>query len=106
MQFTPKKSIKRFQQGGPVIQEEPVVEEAPVEGGMEEAPAEGGEQNPLVMLAQGAMQALQNQDCQMAMQVCQGLLQVLQSMQGPAPQEAQGKPVFRKGGVLIRRVKK
>lgn len=106
MQFTPKHSVKKFQQGGPMAPEEQMpAEEMPAEGAPEEAAA-GQEQNPLVMLTQGAMQALQSQDCQIAMEVCQGLIQILQQMQGPAPEAAQGEPVFRKGGVLLRRIKK
>lgn len=112
MQFTPKKSVKRFQQGGPIAADEQIpTEEIPVEGGaegMQEAPEEAQQQNPLVMLAQGAVQALQSQDCQIAMQVCQGLIQIVQqAMQGQQPpQETTGEPVFRKGGVLSRRIRK
>lgn len=103
MQFTPKKSIKRFQQGGPVAPEEEMpAEEMPAEGAPEAAPQD----NPLIALAEGAMQALQSGDCQVALQVCQGLVQIIQQMQEPAPQEATGEPVFKKGGVLLRRVKK
>lgn len=101
MKFTPK--IKKFQTGGQMPVQEPVeqtAEQMPVE----EAPAE--EQNPLIMLAEGAIQALQSQDCQIAMQVCQALVQVVQQAAGPAPEAAQGEPVFRKGGVLVRRIKK
>lgn len=108
MQFTPKKSFKRFQQGGTIASEEEMPEEkmmAPEEA-TQEVPQEAQQENPLIMLAEGAMQALQNQDCQIAMQVCQGLIQVLQQMQEPAPQETTGEPVFKKGGVLIRRIKK
>lgn len=105
MQFTPR--IKKFQQGGPMPTEEPMVEEAPMEEvAPEEVPQEGGGEDPLMMLAQGAMQALQTQDCNIAMQVCQGLLQLLQQMQGGAPEEPQGEPVFRKGGILVRRIRK
>ena len=64
------------------------------------------EQDPIMMLAQMSAQALQNQDCQMAMQVCQAFLEIVQQMQGSAPEEPQGEPVFRKGGVLVRRIKK
>lgn len=98
MQFTPKNSIKRFQQGGPVDVEEPMTEEAmPVE----EAP----QQDPMAMLIEGAAQALQNQDCNIAMQVCQALVQIAQQGAQPAPEET-GEPVFKKGGVLLRRVRK
>lgn len=109
MKFIPK-NVRRYQQGGPMPEEAPMeeapMEEAPAEGG---APMEGqgGEQDPIMMLAQAAMQALQNQDCQMAMQVCQGFIQLVQQMQGGAAPEAaapQGEPVFRRGGVLVRRI--
>ena len=87
--------------------EEPMTEEAPMEGAApEEVPQEGGGEDPLMMLAQGAMQAIQTGDCNIAMQVCQGLIQLLQQMQGGAPEEPQGEPVFRKGGVLVRRIRK
>ena len=103
MQFTPKKQAKKFQQGGTMSQEEPMVEEEVQPGA---APAEQTEQNPLIMLAEGAMQALQSQDCQMAMQVCQGLIQLIQQMQGAAPEEEATEPVFKQGGILHCRVKK
>lgn len=111
MKITPK--VKRFQQGGPVAPEMAPAEEPTVNGGApvdetapEQAPQEGGEQDPIMMLAQMSAQALQSQDCQMAMQVCQAFLEVVQQMQGPAPQEPQGEPVFRKGGSLAYRIKK
>ena len=76
---------------------------APVD---ETAPDQGEEQDPIMMLAQMSAQALQAQDCQMAMQVCQAFLEIVQQMQGGAPEEPQGEPVFRKGGSLVRRIKK
>lgn len=98
MNFKPK----FLQQGGTMPVEEPMAPEAaPADG----APVDNG-QDPLMMLAEGAMQALQSQDCQIAMQVCQGLIQLLQQMGGGAPAEPQGEPVFRKGGILVRRIKK
>ena len=90
----------------------PEEEMAPEGAGME-APMEGGgaEQDPLMMLAQGAMQALQSQDCQIAMQVCQGLMALIQQAQGggAAPQEEGGEPVFARRGAKLqvcRRIKK
>lgn len=110
MKFTPKNVI-RFQMGGEMA----APDTAPEDAGMaseeemtQEAPAgPEGSQDPIMMLAQMAAQALQNQDCQMAMQVCQGFLQMLQQAQGggAAPAEPQGEPVYRKGGVLNRRVR-
>lgn len=79
---------------------------APEGGAPEAAPADGGGQDPIMMLAEAAAQALQVQDCQIAMQVCQGLMALVQQMGGGAPQEPQGEPVFKKGGVLLRRIKK
>lgn len=103
MKFIPKK----FQMGGSM---EAPVEETPVEGAPEEAaaPQEAGGQDPLMMLYQASMQALQSQDCQIAFQVCQGFVQLVQQAQGGgemAPEE-QGTPVFRKGGTLTRRIKR
>lgn len=102
MQFIPK-TVKKFQQGGPMPAEEPM---APESGAPEAAPADAGGQDPMMMLAEAAAQALQAQDCQIAMQVCQGLMALIQQMGGGAPQEPQGEPVFKKGGVLLRRIKK
>lgn len=98
MNFAPK--VKKFQQGG-------AMEQAPVEQGVapEAAPAE--QENPLLMLADASMQALQNQDCQMAMQVCQALVQLVQQAQGgDTPAQAEGEPVYKKGGILVRRIKR
>ena len=108
MKITPKNSVRKYQMGGPVGSEAPV-EEPTVEGGApveETAPEQGGEQDPIMMLAQMSAQALQSQDCQMAMQVCQAFMEIVQQMQGGAPEEPQGEPVFRKSGILVRRIKK
>lgn len=84
--------IKKFQEGGA-------------------APQQGGE-DPTAMLMQGAQQAVQNQDCQIAIQVCQMVLEMLGG--GGAPAEAgpeaggapQSEPVYRRGGRLVRRIQK
>ena len=88
--------IKKFQEGGAA----PAPEAA--------APQQGGE-DPTAMLMQGAKQAVQNQDCQIAIQVCQMVLEML----GGAPEEAggpeaapQSEPVYRRGGRLVRRIQK
>ena len=99
---------RKFQVGGAMPTgapaEDPAVSgAAPVN---EPAPDQGGEQDPIMMLAQMSAQALQSQDCQIAMQVCQIFLEIVQQMQGEAPEEPQGEPVYRKGGVLVRRIKK
>ena len=94
MKITPKnQKAQKFQTGGTVpAQAEPAPQQT--------------EQDPIMMLAQMSAQALQNQDCQMMAQVCQAFLEIVQQMQGSAPEEPQGEPVFRKGGVLVRRIKK
>lgn len=103
MLFTPR-NIRKHQAGGEMAPaEEPM---APESGAPEAAPADAGGQDPIMMLAEAAAQALQAQDCQIAMQVCQGLVALVQQMAGGAPQEPQGEPVFKKGGVLLRRIKK
>lgn len=75
------------------------------EGGA--APAPQGGEDPMVMLLQMAAQAVQSQDCQAALQVCDALLQLVQQAQGgggaPAEEAPQGEPVYRRGGRLVRR---
>ena len=101
MQFIPK-TVKKFQQGGEIPAEEPM---APEGGAPEAAPADGGGQDPMMMLAEAAAQALQANDGQLALQVCQGLVELVQQMGGGAPQEPQGEPVFAKNGAkLVRRI--
>lgn len=95
-------NVRKFQEGGPVGPEA-----APVEGAPEGAPQGGGEQDPLMQLAQLFAQGLQNQDCNMLAQGAQMFLQLMQAQaQGGAAPEPQGEPVYRKGGVLVRRIKK
>lgn len=89
----------KYQTGGPMPT-----------GATTQAP-QGGE-DPTAMLLQGAQQAVQGQDCEMAMQVCQMLIEALGGGGGPqeaAPQEtapapAEGEPVYRRGGRLVRRI--
>ncbi len=85
--------IKKFQQGGAM--------EAPMNPVMApQAQPQGGD-DPILMLAQAAAQALQTQDANLAMQVCEGLLQLVSQMMGPGPEAMpQEAPVFKKGGVL------
>lgn len=81
-------------------------------GGPMPAGAPQGGEDPTAMLLQGAQQAVQGQDCEMAMQVCQMLIEALGgggSPQEAAPQEAapapaEGEPVYRRGGRLVRRI--
>ena len=61
--------FKKFQQGGTMPQ--------------------SGEQDPQAVLMQGAQQAVQNQDCQIAIQVCQMLLEMMGGSEAPAPKTEQ-----------------
>lgn len=98
-----KIKARKFQEGGPMPAEEAPMEQAPVEEGG--APAGGSPEDTLMQMAQLAMQALQNQDCQAAMAVCQAFVEMIQAQQGgggAAPEE----PVYRAGGRLVRRIRK
>lgn len=71
------------------------------------APAPSGGQDPMAMLMQGAQQAVQAQDCEIAMQVCQMLLELAGGAPAPAEGAAapvEGEPVYRNGGKLLRRI--
>lgn len=90
---------KKFQAGGPMTQEAPA-----------QTP-QGGE-DPAAMLLQAAQQALQGQDCNMALQVCQMIIEALGGgatqeavPQEAAPAPAESEPVYRRGGRLVRRIK-
>lgn len=97
--------LRKFQEGGPVEQQqEPQQEQGGEQGGQQ-----GGEQDPIMQLAQMAAQAIQSQDCQSAMRVCQAFLQLIQQQsQGQAPEQQapEGEPVYRKGGKLVGRIRK
>lgn len=93
------KLSRKYQEGGPMPAGAP-------------APDPKGGEDPMAMLMQGAQQALQAQDCEIAMQVCQMLLELAGgggAPAGPAPAEAapapaEGEPVYRRGGRLLRRI--
>lgn len=92
------KNIGKFQEGGAMPPQ-----------GQETAQ---GAQDPMAMILEGAMQAVQSQDCQIALQVCQALAEMAGASAQPAPEAAapatptEGEPVYRAGGVLVRRIKK
>lgn len=84
--------IKKFQTGGQM---------APQDVASEAVPTTAPEaQDPMMQLVEAAMAALESQDPNLAMQVCQMLLELVGATQGGAPQ---GQPVFRKGGKLVRK---
>lgn len=85
------KFVKYMQEGGQMA-----AQEAPVE---EQAAA----QDPMAQLIEMAMQAVQANDAQMALQVCAALVQLAQGGAEQAPAE---EPMFRKGGCLVKKAKK
>lgn len=89
--------IAKFQQGGAMEGGAPA--EAPIDdpaaGG---APAEGGD--PMQQLMEMGAQALQTQDCNLAMQFVQIVLQQLGGGGGEAAPAPEGQPVYKKGGRL------
>ena len=83
---------QKFQDGGQMM---------PAEGAP--MPAEQGG-DPMQTLIEAAMAAVQNQDPNMAMEVCMMLLELAGVAPGQAPVGAeQGQPVFRKGGKMKRK---
>ncbi len=102
-----KTNVRFMQEGGAVddgSQEAAPEANAPEQ---EQGQEQGQEQDPVVILAQMAQQALKNNDGQLALKVCEGFLQFLQQMQqqqGAEQQAPQGEPVYRKGGKLIGRI--
>ena len=94
--------IKKLQEGGEMA---PPPEAAPEAGAPEAGAPEGGD--PTAQILEAAMAALQNQDCNLAMQVLQALVQMLGGGAPEAPAAPEGQaPVYRKGGKLAGWVKK
>lgn len=85
MEIKIKNYVPMFQEGGEIPQEAPMEQE------------QTQEMDPMNQLLQGAAQALQNQDCQIAMQVCEVLMQLAQGGQQAEPTQ---QPVYKKGGRL------
>ena len=109
-----EKEVKKFQEGGAMPTEggAPAGEPAPAgtpEGGAAPAGPEGG-QDPMQQILQAAMQAVQTNDGQLALQVCAALIQLAQGGAGapagaPAEGAPEGEPVYKKGGRLAYRRK-
>lgn len=123
--------VSKFQDGGAAPAGGAPQGGAPAPGGAPGGdPSQGGGgQDPVMQLAQLAQQALQSQDCQAALAVCQGFMSLIQSAQGgggapggdpsqgggapggaPAagggdPSQGGGQPVYRAGGRLVKRIK-
>lgn len=93
------KQLLKFQEGG----EMPAPEEDP--NAAQAAPEQGG--SPEEQIIQAAMQAVQTQDAQLALQVCQALVEMAGGAPAEAPAAPEGQaPVYRKGGRLSRWIKK
>ena len=89
----------KFMQEGGVAPEAAPVEEAPA------APEQGGSPEEQIIMA--CQQAVQTQDCQLAMQVCQAVLQMLGGAPQKAPAAPEGQaPVYKKGGKLSKWISK
>ena len=93
---------RKFQDGGAMPPEGAPVE-APAEGAP--APEQGGD--PLTQILQVAAMALQNQDCEAAMAVCQAFIELAQggAQGGPAP-TPEGEPTFARYGAKLVRVRR
>lgn len=102
--------IPRYQQGGAMPEGAPAEEQGGAPEGAPEAaqggaPEQGQGQDPIMQLAQMSQEALQKQDCNLALQVCQAFMDMMQQAQGSAPQKVpQGEPVYRKGGKIVYRI--
>ena len=83
-------------------------EGAPAEAPMEGAPAPETGGDPLAQILQVAAMALQNQDCEAAMAVCQAFIELAQGgPQGGAPAPApEGEPTFARYGAKLVRVRR
>ena len=91
--------LPKFQEGGAM--------EAPVEdpNAAPAAPEQGGD--PQEQLLAACQQAVETQDCQLAIQICQALLQMAGggAPEEPAAPEGQ-QPVYKKGGKLSKWISK
>lgn len=94
--FNDPQMVKFLQEGGAMAPAE-----APAEApAPEEAAPAGGSPEEQIMAA--CQQALESQDCQLAMQVCQALLQMAGGGAAPTQAPEGQEPVYRKGGKLLR----
>lgn len=94
--------VAKFQEGGEMPAGAPAEQPATPEGA---APAEGGDPTEQILMA--CQQALETQDCNLAMQVLQAIMQMLGGG-APAPEQAPAgtEPVYRMGGKLARVIRK
>lgn len=90
--------VGKFQEGGAMPAEDPNAQ----------MPAEAGQAaDPMTQILQVAAQALQTQNCEAAMAVCQALMQLAQGATAGGPQEApQEEPTFARHGARLVRIRK
>ena len=87
------KKTKKFQTGGAVTPNNETSTPAPQEGG-----------DPIAELVNLAQQAIDSQNCEAAMAVCEGFMMlVTQSAPSETAPPPTGEPVYKKGGTLLRR---
>ena len=85
-----RKPISKFQEGGAMPPQEPAM-----------APEQ--QADPLQQILAVAAEALQTQNCEASMAVCQALLQLAQGGAAPAPQE---EPTFARQGAKLVRIRR
>lgn len=89
--------VGKFQEGGAMPTEDPNAQ----------APAEAGPAaDPMTQILQVAAQALQTQNCEAAMAVCQALMQLAQGAAGGPEQAPQEEPTFARHGARLVRIRK
>ena len=94
--------ISKFQEGGAMAAPAEDPNAAPA---APKAPQGGGE-DPQAQLLAACQQALQSQDCELAMQVCAAIMQMMGGTpEAPAAPENQ-QPVFKKGGKFSKWISK
>ena len=100
--YNSKEFLPKFQEGGVV---EAPVEDPNAAPAAPEAPQAGGE-DPQAQLIAACQQAVETQDCQLAIQVCAAILQMMGGApEAPAAPEGQ-QPVFKKGGKFSKWINK
>lgn len=89
-----KIKILKFQEGG----------QAPTQDQQTSDQSQGQSQDPMEQIIQAAAQAVQAKDPNMALQVCEALVQLVQQSQsgGEQPQQA---PTYQRNGGTLKRVR-
>lgn len=97
------KITKRYQDGGAINPAAEAPVDAPV--APDAAPQDAMSQDPLVQIAELAMQGLEANDCDAMAAACEGIIALIQggAPAEPAPVE---EPVFKKGGKIVRKISK